>query len=658
MVKDTGLGNLEVPLPADLSALQGELAETRHRLAEAEQALAASRARDVKNAPNIPDVPDAGDDVRIAATWAANERLYRAQFAQSALGMTRLSAVTGQYSLVNSAFCDLVGYSKNELANMTPADITYVGDQEADAAGIASILHGTTETYNPEKRYVHKDGSLIWARLSAAVLRDAQGNLEGTFAIIEDIRECKATEEALRQSEEFNRTVLESSPDCLKVIDADGRIEFVNGNGACLLELGDCTAVIGDKWETLWPASEHDIIRNALATALAGGTARFTAAAPTAKGTPKIWEVAVAPVPGIDGQPTRVIASSRDVTELRRGVERLRDSESRFRAAIEAVDGIVWTNNAVGEMCGVQPGWSALTGQTQAEYEGFGWSHAVHPDDAQPTIDAWNAAVAAKGLFDFEHRVRCQDGEWRHFSIRAVPTFDEANRIIEWVGVHRDITARKESEAHIQLLLREVNHRSKNMLAVVLAVAQQTGGTANAAFLTRFSERIRSLAEGQDLLVHSQWAGILLEDLVRAQLAHFRDLIGERITLAGDTLIISPEAAQTIGMALHELATNAAKYGALSNDRGRIAIAWQADGGFGPAGRFCMSWTEADGPPVVAPQQLGFGSTVIERMVKFSFDSDVITEFAKSGFSWRIECAVGKVIGAKLSDGSATTELT
>ena len=115
-------------------------------------------------------------------------------------------------------------------------------------------------------------------------------------------------------------------------------------------------------------------------------------------------------------------------------------SEARFRAAVAAV-GVMWTNDAAGRMQGAQPGWGELTGQTQAEYQDYGWAAAVHPEDAQPTIDAWNEAVARRQTFEFEHRVRRHDGEWRVFSIRAVPVLD-GGEIREWVGVHIDITER------------------------------------------------------------------------------------------------------------------------------------------------------------------------------------------------------------------------
>ena len=145
--------------------------------------------------------------------------------------------------------------------------------------------------------------------------------------------------------------------------------------------------------------------------------------------------------------------------------ERLRESEQRFRAAIDAVEGILWTNNAAGEMAGEQPGWASLTGQTYDEYQGYGWSRAVHPDDTQPTIDAWKAAVAERRTFVFEHRVRRQDGQWRLFSIRAVPTLDAEGRLREWVGVHTDITEMRANERALRDLTATLEQRVEAAIA-------------------------------------------------------------------------------------------------------------------------------------------------------------------------------------------------
>ena len=155
-----------------------------------------------------------------------------------------------------------------------------------------------------------------------------------------------------------------------------------------------------------------------------------------------------------------MLASSIDQQRVQR---ELQAGEARFRAAVEAVRGVLWTNDAEGRMVGDQPGWAALTGQARAAYEGFGWASAVHPDDVQPTVAAWNATVAARRPFVHEHRVRAQDGSWRHFAIRAVPVFDGRGAIAEWVGVHTDITEQREAEAE----LRESNEELQRYAYIV-----------------------------------------------------------------------------------------------------------------------------------------------------------------------------------------------
>src|SRR5262249_8046518 len=142
---------------------------------------------------------------------------------------------------------------------------------------------------------------------------------------------------------------------------------------------------------------------------------------------------------------------------------------------------------------------------------------------------------------------------------------------------NRDITGRKRAEEQLRLLMREMNHRAKNMLGVVDAIAHQTATRNPDDFIERFSERIQALAANQDLLVRNEWKGVEVESLVRAQLAHFADLIGSRIAVQGLPLRLNPVGAQAIGLALHELATNAGKYGALSNDAGRVDIRWGTD---------------------------------------------------------------------------------
>ena len=163
---------------------------------------------------------------------------------------------------------------------------------------------------------------------------------------------------------------------------------------------------------------------------------------------------------------TREVAERvRAAVERRRAETDLGASERRFRAAVEAMEGVLWTNDASGRMTGEQPGWAALTGQGYGDYQGYGWSAAVHPDDVQPTIDAWQVALASASTFEFEHRVRRHDGQWRHFAIRAVPSEYAEGGIREWVGVHTDVTDLRHQQDELRQLNAELHRRVEQAVA-------------------------------------------------------------------------------------------------------------------------------------------------------------------------------------------------
>lgn len=194
---------------------------------------------------------------------------------------------------------------------------------------------------------------------------------------------------------------------------------------------------------------------------------------------------------------------------------------------------------------------------------------------------------------------------------------------------------REQAEQQILLLMREVNHRSKNMLAVVQAIARQMPANDPKRFVRQFSDRIVGLAASQDLLIESNWQGVRVADLVRSQLSLFRELMGTRIEISGPAVRLQPPAAQAIGMALHELATNASKYGALSDANGRVRVTWSLEPGEDER-EFHLSWVESGGPPVETPERRGFGYTIMVAMVEKSLDAEVKVDYAPSGFSWTV----------------------
>jgi two-component sensor histidine kinase/CheY-like chemotaxis protein len=203
--------------------------------------------------------------------------------------------------------------------------------------------------------------------------------------------------------------------------------------------------------------------------------------------------------------------------------------------------------------------------------------------------------------------------------------------------------AHKQAEEQIRLLMNEVNHRSKNLLSVVTAIAQQTAASSPQEFVKKFSSRVQALAVNHDLLVKSQWRSIDASELIGGQLAHFGDLVGKRILFDGPPIRVSSAAAQSIGMVVHELSTNTVKYGALSGGEGRIDIGWEIErSGAEPV--FSICWTERNKRPIVAPTHRGFGTTVVTKMVEMSLDGETVLEYTSTGLIWRLACPLKNVL--------------
>ena len=237
---------------------------------------------------------------------------------------------------------------------------------------------------------------------------------------------------------------------------------------------------------------------------------------------------------------------------------------------------------------------------------------------------------------DAEYRIEIGGNvRWYDFHIDALR--DAEGAIVGLTGAAVDITERKEGEAHLRLLMRELTHRSKNLLAVIQAMARQSAKHAGTIerFLARFGERLQALARSHDLLVQESWHGASLNDLVRSQLGHYLDRKKSQVTVDGKDVQLKPEAAQSLGLALHELATNAAKYGALSRVRGRVSIAWKRL----PRDRgraLELQWTESNGPKVADPKRRGFGSMVIEHNLARAVEAQVSLVFDPDGLKCRM----------------------
>jgi PAS domain S-box-containing protein len=285
-----------------------------------------------------------------------------------------------------------------------------------------------------------------------------------------------------------------------------------------------------------------------------------------------------------------------------------------------------------------------LYGYTAAEAEGRR-THELLRTRASIPIDDIDAQIVGQGSWHGELTHTTRDG--RDIVVESDIVRVSYNGDTFALETNRDITERKRAEEQLRLLMREMNHRAKNLLSVVDAIAHQTAARTPGDFIERFSERIQALSASQELLVRDEWKGVEIENLVRAQLAHFTDLIGSRIAVQGPVLRLRPAGAQSIGLALHELATNAGKYGALSTEAGRVEIRWGTEGDI-----FVMNWRECGGPPVSPPQRRGFGTVVMKEMAERSLDGRVELDHAPSGVTWSMTCPVANALEARERNGS------
>ena len=310
-----------------------------------------------------------------------------------------------------------------------------------------------------------------------------------------------------------------------------------------------------------------------------------------------------------------------------------------LKALTDSTTDLIFAKDREGRMIFANPATLRVIGKDWAEIKGRRDDEWHDRLDEAKSIIAHDRRVIETGTPEaFEENFTTDDKPVTFLSTKS-PLYDSSGTIIGVVGLSTDITERKANEEQRQFLMRELTHRSKNLLAVVQSMARQTATMSGSLddFQGRFSARLQGLASSQDLLLQENWRGASIRQLIISQLGHLTDMIDSRILLTGPDGLLNPDAAQNIGLALHELSTNAAKYGALSNIAGRVYIRWGLLPG-GPDGeKFFLNWQEDGGPPVTPPGRKGFGHSVVQRLVARSLDGKVDLDFKPEGVVWRLE---------------------
>lgn len=351
----------------------------------------------------------------------------------------------------------------------------------------------------------------------------------------------------------------------------------------------------------------------------------------------------VSPILNERGEVMGASSICRDISgelESRRQIE---ESESRFHTLADNMSQLAWMADAEGSTFWYNKRWFEFTGTTLEEVIGWGWTSLHHPDHVDRVVSKMQHCWTTGEPWEDTFPLRGANGTFRWFLSRALPVFDTDGKIQRWFGTNTDITDEIDRQDQIKFLMRELQHRSKNMLALVQGIARQTIGAESRHFLNSFNERITALSLSQDLLMESGWRGTNIRELIASQLGHVENEIDNRIHLSGPDTRINAGCSQTLGIALHELATNAQKYGALSNETGEVDINWTVNSTAGDEGPvFEIHWKERGGPVVKSPARNGFGSTVLNRMCRSAFSGDVVLDFAPDGLFWSLKSAPGR----------------
>ena len=344
-----------------------------------------------------------------------------------------------------------------------------------------------------------------------------------------------------------------------------------------------------------------------------------------------VWmDLDYSPVLDESGVPAGVIAIVTETTDRVLAERKVRESELRFRALVSATSDVIYR---------MSPDWREirqLDGRSllaDVESPEMGWVEAyLAPEDRDLVQDLIDQAIAAKEPFQLEHRVRQADGAVGWIFSRAVPIFDGQGNILEWFGCASDVTERRRVNEHLQLVINELNHRVKNTLAMVQAIAMRTfrDVTNMPAAQESFAARLSALAQANDLLTGERWVGASIRHaILQAVKPHQHD--AARIRIEGADLRISPKTALALALAMHELSTNAVKYGAWSNSEGVVDISWAVYEETPGERRLRMIWREQGGPKVVPPEKRGFGSRLIERGLAGEMNAEVILSFEPEG---------------------------
>lgn len=551
---------------------------------------------------------------------------------QSTAGFAQVD-LEGRFTLVNDRFCEIAGWSRDELMGMRMLDITHPDDRARNLPLFERAVEQGTP-YAHEKRYIRKDGSIVWVNNTVSVIRRPDGEPFGVLAVTLDITRRREAEARLRKSEESLRLATESAGMASWELDLETMAGEWSPNRFDLLGMERRPDSRGtfDEWLERVHPDDREMARGAAQNCFETGmpyTIEYRIRRAD-DGEERWLQSHGSRIDYEDKRPSRLVGISFDVTYRKHAEEELRESEARFRTIFEQANDYLVTTTLDQKITSVNPAVVAALGYAEDEIVGASIGDFMDPDQLALSMEAFEHKMRMGGNTRTTLTVRARDGRPLIWEINSRLTTDSEGRPTGLHAIGRDMTEAKRAEAHLRLLVDELNHRVKNTLAIVQGIAQQSfkGVADPAAARLAFEGRLAALSEAHNLLTREHWGPVSMAQIIGDAVAPHGGDVG-RFELDGPDLPILPKTAISLALAIHELATNAVKHGALSQPTGQVTIRWTRTGEDGA--RLSLVWQEQGGPRVEAPARRGFGTRMIERGLAAEFGGTVKIDFRPEG---------------------------
>lgn len=517
----------------------------------------------------------------------------------------------------------------------------------------ARALRGEAVFPGLQMLYRDDDDVEIWTEVLSNPLVDDNAKIVGAISVVVDVDRVKRSEEAAQASEELLRQFGDASQDILWIRNA-GTMQWAYVTRAfdTIYGLSRETVVTGDNyrnWLDLVVPEDRDHVDASLARVRAGEHVAFEFRIRRPDDQTVRW-IRNTDFPIVDrtGNVILIGGISHDFTDAQA-------AELRLQTLVERMPQMVWRSESGGRWTWASPQWADYTGQRPEESRDTGWLSMIHADDRDTVRAAWTHAQRDGG-FEVEHRVRQRrDGEYRWFKTRATPVVDSTGTVTEWLGTSTDIHALRELQERQRVLVGELQHRTRNLMGIVQSMADKTARSSADLpdFRDRFRDRLEALSRVQGLLSRMQdHDRVTFDELIATELSAMGDS-GDRITVAGPAGVrLRSSSVQTLAMALHELATNAVKYGALGQPSGQLDVAWRLE----PMAADGTPWLHIDWhesgvtmPAQTAPTGTGQGRELIERALPYQLKARVSYILGEDG----VRCTIAMPVSTSSVEGKA-----